>query len=1000
MRNMKKILSAAVAALLVLQSMPAVFAGMEPDTDNAVMVYSTDFSDKEPGEAVDGKQLYIPSGWSFERSLTNYPTKVYADIESDGKMPGSPYLRIYNDGSQNSSQVMTATKELSLPDGPGLVHAGFKYSTAHGNYAATAGLTDAGNKGISICSAWSGSWISDTVTVDGEPQTPYGSSQWRIFVSDLLGTGSSGKWAIGDGRSFDDGTWRSIEFVANTSSERVETEIAGKSISLGGGNYAVSLSTGGSTNILKGVLPSGMGAFSKFYVSTPSWFQGNEVRIDDVSVEFTPMVYIENRFTNKATVKCGGTEVTSADGIGSEISVENTLMNKALRDRSAAVLAAVYRNGYMISTAADFTDAVPHSATGDEDVYSQLDLTLTTPAEDIFGDMSLSVFTLDDFGKIGARCAALNIPASADSTEFTGETVTPEIDKATNLLTYGGGTANGSTVTYAVLKNGSELSADMTADAFCKALYYFGETAANADGEYAFKVKFAGTNADYTLVVNDGNEIKSYPLTFENKLADSIAGELGSVTDTAELKQKLDAFLEAVQFSNSAYNANISEIKSGDLFYNIFLDEIKKNPVKNGDDVLKNAQLAALIFALDKESSASGFLQTLMNNIDLLDMNRVYSNELFADKVLTDESVKASIYANFAERACGNGGILSGIEEFLGGIGDSIVLTICENTVGAAAGKRVIEHLNTHIGKTDSDFAAVYKSYSGLGETARDSAAAAIMNRKHDSISSLIAVLSDAAANAGSNGGETVVVRPGGGGGGGSKGGSSGGGGGTSFTAPKTEQPNDLTPPSYTVPEKGEESSFTDLTDAVWAEEYVKKLSERGIVSGDENGNFYPNSPILREEFVKMLVKTLGIDTLYVGSAFSDVPNDAWYYEYVSAAYANGIVTGTDSGTFGAGERITREDMCTMLYRALKKYGVYMADKENAPFSDDASLSQYARDGVYALKSLGAIGGFPDGSFEPGRSASRAETAKILTLVLEYMENEQNNTANTEESGK
>ena len=95
---------------------------------------------------------------------------IYKDasihIESDGKMPGSPYLRIYNDGSQNSSQVMTATKELSLPDGPGLVHAGFKYSTAHGNYAATAGLTDVGNKGISICSSWSGIWISDTVTVD------------------------------------------------------------------------------------------------------------------------------------------------------------------------------------------------------------------------------------------------------------------------------------------------------------------------------------------------------------------------------------------------------------------------------------------------------------------------------------------------------------------------------------------------------------------------------------------------------------------------------------------------------------------------------------------------------------------------------------------------------------------------------------------------------------------------------------------------------------------
>ena len=77
-----------------------------------------------------------------------------------------------------------------------------------------------------------------------------------------------------------------------------------------------------------------------------------------------------------------------------------------------------------------------------------------------------------------------------------------------------------------------------------------------------------------------------------------------------------------------------------------------------------------------------------------------------------------------------------------------------------------------------------------------------------------------------------------------------------------------------------------------------------------------------------------------------------------------------------------------MLYRALEKYGVYIPKNEISQFADDAELSGYARAGVYALKQLGAIDGFSDGRFEPKRNASRAETAKILNIVLEYMDKE------------
>lgn len=990
MISIKKSAAAVTAAILILQSAASVFAGWEADTDNTIELYSTDFSEYEPGEVVGGKQLYQPTGWTIEKFNSGWDLKAYADIvtESVGSMSGVPYLRLYNNGEQKLSESVKAQKEFEIPaDSEGIIRTKFRFSTNHGNYTAEVKLTDSRDKGITLSSGWDGSWTSDGGTVDGEPQTTYGSGQWRLFVNDLLGTGNSGKFAIGTANGSDDATWRNFEIAVNTSDNKISTEIAGQNITLGGGIYAVAMTCGGETNILKGILPWGTGDFCKFSLTTPGWVQGSEVRLDNVSIEYTPIVYIDNRFTNKITVKSGENDVNSPSDIGSEMSIANKLMNKSLSDKDAVVLAAVYRNGYMINSTAGFAQKVPHSVDGDESVYKQLDMTLNTPKEDIFGDVSLRVFTLDSFDKLGARCGALKIEENSEQTDFTAATDVPAIDEGTNVLTYCGVGESEANVTYAVIKKDKTLTADMTPQDFCDTLYYFGETESDSEGKYAFDIKFAGTDADYILLINDGNELKQYPIEFKNKLADGIVDEMGGITDITELKTKLDLYLEAVQFGSSLYNSNIDEIKSGETFYKIFLEDIKKNPISSGDDVLKNAKICTLMFGLSKQTDKGGFEQLLKNNIDLLDLGRVYAEELYSDAVLTDDVVKAVIFGKFADTAFNDNGTLSDIQKFLDGFGDCALLALCEKTVGAAAGKRIIQTLNTRVSSSDTAFAQAYQKYSAMSGEKRDAIASNIMGRAYDGITKLADAFKTAVNNANNSnnqgqssgsGGGGAAVKP------------SGGSGSSTMYIPVDNKEPALTPPTYEIPKKETEAVYSDLSEADWAEKFVINLSERGIVSGDDNGRFYPNKPILREEFVKMLVKMLGIDTLYVGSNFADVPAEAWYYEYVSAAYANGIVAGVDDKNFGAGQNITREDMCVMLYRALAKYGVYMPKADGERFTDDDSLSGYARDGVYTLKSLGAVGGFADGTFAPKKSASRAETAKILNTVLDYLESEAN----------
>ena len=61
-------------------------------------------------------------------------------------------------------------------------------------------------------------------------------------------------------------------------------------------------------------------------------------------------------------------------------------------------------------------------------------------------------------------------------------------------------------------------------------------------------------------------------------------------------------------------------------------------------------------------------------------------------------------------------------------------------------------------------------------------------------------------------------------------------------------------------------------------------LYANNIVNGDKDGNFYPENNVTRAEFTKMAVSLFEIESSSTESAFTDVPADEWYAEYVAAA--------------------------------------------------------------------------------------------------------------------
>ena len=175
------------------------------------------------------------------------------------------------------------------------------------------------------------------------------------------------------------------------------------------------------------------------------------------------------------------------------------------------------------------------------------------------------------------------------------------------------------------------------------------------------------------------------------------------------------------------------------------------------------------------------------------------------------------------------------------------------------------------------------------------------------------------------------------------------------------------------------DEAFSDLADVPWAVEAINALYDRGVVSGDGSGMFYPQRNVTREEFTKMLVVWLELDSPENPALpFEDCAEEGWYYGYLASAFENGLINGIDDQTFGLGQPITRQDMSVILYRAILGYKTLPeALPEVSAFEDSNEVSSYAIEGVEELHSRGVLNG-DGGYFRPRDYATRSEIAVLL----------------------
>lgn len=100
-----------------------------------------------------------------------------------------------------------------------------------------------------------------------------------------------------------------------------------------------------------------------------------------------------------------------------------------------------------------------------------------------------------------------------------------------------------------------------------------------------------------------------------------------------------------------------------------------------------------------------------------------------------------------------------------------------------------------------------------------------------------------------------------------------------------------------------------------WARNNINAVSMAKLMNGYNNGLFYPDKEITREEVAKVLYYLIRDKVGGKEVAFSDVASDRWSYEYIQKLSSLGIVNGYDNGTFQPQNPIKRSEIVTILQR-------------------------------------------------------------------------------------
>ena len=180
--------------------------------------------------------------------------------------------------------------------------------------------------------------------------------------------------------------------------------------------------------------------------------------------------------------------------------------------------------------------------------------------------------------------------------------------------------------------------------------------------------------------------------------------------------------------------------------------------------------------------------------------------------------------------------------------------------------------------------------------------------------------------------------------------------------------------------EQAEKTRFADVPTDYWAYPFIEKVAAENIIKGAEDGNFYPDKPVTREEFAIQLARAFGDKTESVaGIEFGDVPTENDSFTQIAKSVKTGFLKGYSQDTFRPKQEIPRYQVLVALASGFTLQPPSEPAKTIEVFQDKDKLPQWAINQVAAAMEKGLVVSYPQTNvLNPEQSATRAEVAAMI----------------------
>ena len=178
-------------------------------------------------------------------------------------------------------------------------------------------------------------------------------------------------------------------------------------------------------------------------------------------------------------------------------------------------------------------------------------------------------------------------------------------------------------------------------------------------------------------------------------------------------------------------------------------------------------------------------------------------------------------------------------------------------------------------------------------------------------------------------------------------------------------------------------AAFTDLNTSRWYHEYTDYVIAHGFMKGMDTTHFAPEKDLTRGQMVTTLYRLAGEPEVTEPATFTDVAMGRYYTNAIAWAEDLGIAKGMTDTTFAPEGTVTRQQAATFLYR----YVTLVLEEEPTQggdltgFTDGGKVHDYAKTAMAWAVAEELFEGYGDGTLRPGAFLTRAQMAKLLTIL-------------------